>query len=297
MCQFHSGIVTYKNRKVVTDLDEDSHEFLLEKANLADTTKHPKFVRVELLPKDEDIWNHDLSNWWLKIDQDIIPDWFDVDVAEEKMKESLLSVFEERFYRLKGGKVINNQRVFLKDSYEFDITKESTAYLYGSSGVNINILDRSIVILEDKSKAILWGQSQGEFFSQSTGIAHDSSHVVLRDISEAILWDRSKAYLEDNSKAGFHDDSFCVATGYSTATLHDNSRVEIHGNSRAELYGRSIAKKYSKDSEIINMHGNSMVIDCSQKKPIIVYANPESEIMCYDKYDHDYQKYRKQFQQ
>ena len=88
MCRFHSGIVTYKNRSVIADLDKDSHTDLLEIGELKDTSINPKFVRVEILPIDGDIFNHKLSNWKLHIDQDLIPDWFDKAKAEKMMKES-----------------------------------------------------------------------------------------------------------------------------------------------------------------------------------------------------------------
>ena len=60
---------------------------MVEKFKLKDDSKQPNFVRVELLPQDNDIFNHDLKNWKLKVDQDFKPDWFDLDVSEKLMKE------------------------------------------------------------------------------------------------------------------------------------------------------------------------------------------------------------------
>ena len=62
MCQFHSGIITYKNKRAITNLDKDSHTDLLEQAGLKDDTSNPNFVRVEILPQDGDIFNHKESN-------------------------------------------------------------------------------------------------------------------------------------------------------------------------------------------------------------------------------------------
>ena len=71
MCQFFSGIIT--REETIWDYDDDSHEVLIKKAGLNDSSRSPNFVRVELLPKDGDIFNHDLKNWHLNIDQDFRP--------------------------------------------------------------------------------------------------------------------------------------------------------------------------------------------------------------------------------
>ena len=97
MRQFHSGIITYKNKRAITNIDEDSHTELLEQAGLKDDTVNPNFVRVEILPQDGNIYNHKMSNWELQVDQDLIPDWFDKKKAETLMKKSLKNVFKHRF--------------------------------------------------------------------------------------------------------------------------------------------------------------------------------------------------------
>jgi len=111
MCQFFSAIVT-KN-KVIWDYDYDSHELLLKKAGLKDTGRNPEFVRVELLPQDNDIFNHDLNNWRLEIDQDYKPDWFCQDEAEIAVKKELVKVFKERFLNTSVVEKIDSGRWWL----------------------------------------------------------------------------------------------------------------------------------------------------------------------------------------
>ena len=111
MCKFMSGIVL-KN-KLIYDIDIDSHEDLLKKANLNDGTINPNFVRVELLPEDGDVFNHDLKNWKLKVDQDFRPDWFDDKEAEKEMKLAIKEVFEQRFIVNRVVKEIKEGRWFV----------------------------------------------------------------------------------------------------------------------------------------------------------------------------------------
>ena len=117
MCQFFSGIITDKNKNAIYDLDKDSHEDLIEKAGLKDDTSKPNFVRVELLPQDGNVFNHDLKNWKLKLDQDFKPDWFDLEKSEELMKKKLQEVFDKRFIvDDKAWQERKGQRLFIKNS-------------------------------------------------------------------------------------------------------------------------------------------------------------------------------------
>jgi hypothetical protein len=95
MCQFMSGIITQK--ETLFDLDNDSHEFLVEKYKLDDKTKEPDFVRVELVPKDGNVFNHKKSNWELKVDQDFQPEWFSKKFAEKEMRIALVQRIDQRF--------------------------------------------------------------------------------------------------------------------------------------------------------------------------------------------------------
>jgi hypothetical protein len=95
MCQFKSGIVTKKD--VLWLLDSESHEDIIKEFKLNDKTQSPDFVRVEMLPIDGNIFNHDLGNWKLKVDQDFKPEWFSEKEAQELMIKPLTTTFNERF--------------------------------------------------------------------------------------------------------------------------------------------------------------------------------------------------------
>ena len=114
MCQFFSGVITREG--VVYDLWKDSHEELLKKAGLKDTLRHPEFVRVELLPKNGDIFNHSPENWKLSVDQDFRPEWFSEEFAELEMKKAFKVVSKRVFLVGKKLDKIEGQKYrFLKD--------------------------------------------------------------------------------------------------------------------------------------------------------------------------------------
>lgn len=79
MCRLKSGII-FKGRSVVAPGENDSHSDLLEELGMEDTQANAmtKFVRAELLPPNDEWWT-DPDTWKMHVDQDIVPDWFDID--------------------------------------------------------------------------------------------------------------------------------------------------------------------------------------------------------------------------
>jgi len=97
MCQFKSGIIL-KNKVVLTPEGNESHSDLLESLRIAYTHKKKKktFVRAELIPKDDDKMS-DVKNWRYKVDQDIVPDWYekDPDRYEREFRDAVETYMEE----------------------------------------------------------------------------------------------------------------------------------------------------------------------------------------------------------
>ena len=97
--------------------DYDDHSKMLETLGIKDNSKDPQFVRVEMNPIDGNIFNLDLSNWKLKVDQDFRPDWFSEKFTEAEMKKELKKWWEERFiFNDKTGKNIKDGKFYLKNS-------------------------------------------------------------------------------------------------------------------------------------------------------------------------------------
>lgn len=115
MCNIKSAIVL-KNR-IYCPLDTDHHTEMLEKLGIKDNSINPDFVRVEMQSIDGDIFNHNLDNWKLRVDQDYRPEWFCEGEAQEAMKPYLLEFFEKRFVIKKTVAEINEGRWFVKGGF------------------------------------------------------------------------------------------------------------------------------------------------------------------------------------
>ena len=97
MCNWMSGIIVDKNKKVLWHPDIDSHTELLEHFKLKDETHAPNFVRVEFSPEGGDWFNHDFKKWKFKTDQDFKPDWYDADKAKDLMLSAAKKMIGDRF--------------------------------------------------------------------------------------------------------------------------------------------------------------------------------------------------------
>lgn len=97
MCQFKSGVIL-KNRVVLTPEGNESHSDLLESLGIADTHMNATktFVRAELLPKNDDKMS-DMKEWRYKVDQDIVPDWYEKDPEryEQEFRNAVEKYMEE----------------------------------------------------------------------------------------------------------------------------------------------------------------------------------------------------------
>ena len=133
MCQIKSAIIL-KDR-VFCPYDYDDHSKMLETLGIKDNSKDPQFVRVEMNPIDGDIFNHDLSNWKLKVDQDFKPDWFSEKFTEAEMKKELEKWWQERFiFNDKTRKNLKDGKFYVKNS-SVEARENSSVVAWGNSQI------------------------------------------------------------------------------------------------------------------------------------------------------------------
>ena len=79
MCNFKSGIIL-KNKVILAPEGNESHSDLLDSLGIEDNHMNASktFVRAELIPKNDDKMTK-VKEWRYKVDQDIVPDWYEKD--------------------------------------------------------------------------------------------------------------------------------------------------------------------------------------------------------------------------
>lgn len=104
MCNFKSGII-FKDRVEIDSDGIESHSRILEKLGVEDSTTnaYKMFVRAELLPLNGDRVA-DISKWRFKVDQDMVPDWFENDQKyyELEFRNSVKKWLADNFVEICG---------------------------------------------------------------------------------------------------------------------------------------------------------------------------------------------------
>lgn len=97
MCNFKSGIIL-KNKVVLAPDGNESHTDLLESLGIEDDRMNASktFVRVELIPKNDNKMT-DVKEWVFRVDQDIVPDWYEKDPKryEQEFREDVEEYMKE----------------------------------------------------------------------------------------------------------------------------------------------------------------------------------------------------------
>ena len=154
MCQFKSGIIL-KNKIVIAQGADDSHSNLLDELNIEDNTENAmrRFVRAELVPPNNEWWT-DPDTWIVHIDQDITPEWFDIDRERYEadfreavkdwckvhiMVDKMINELSSGYYMLRRcevKKLLNDVKVLLDNSTVTEMRGNSTVTkMWGNSTV------------------------------------------------------------------------------------------------------------------------------------------------------------------
>src|SRR3990167_7664588 len=137
MCSYFSICINKPATKILGDGSLDSHTELYKNAGIEEEKSKEdllllKWARIEITPKDGDIFNHDLKNWELKIDEQRKPDWFG-----PKHEKVCFAALEKSFKKhfLIGGEydVLPHEGIrFLKD-VKIKILREKIEVLDGGT--------------------------------------------------------------------------------------------------------------------------------------------------------------------
>ena len=239
MCKLKSCIVL-KDRIFCPDYD--SHDRMLSELGVEDTRENAErlFVRVELSPIDDDVFSP-INTWRMKVDQDILPDWWVAEAEEPRVREAVAKWAKDHIFCDAKNLDLKNGTYYLKNS-RAELYDNSGAKLYGNSSAEL--YDDSRAELYDDSSAKLYNDSSAELYDDSRAELYDDSRAELYDNSRAELYDNSGAKLYNDSRAELYNNSSAELYGRSGAKLYNDSRAELYNNSRAELYGSSSAKLY-----------------------------------------------------
>lgn len=134
MCQFKSALVL-KDKIFLPDYD--SHDKMLQELEIEDnfTNASKVFVRVELSPTDGNIFS-DVDGWKLKVDQDILPEWWNEAERLPQLKE-LVETWMRKHTIYAGEHEVADGMWLATGSATVTATCSSTVTAFGSATVII----------------------------------------------------------------------------------------------------------------------------------------------------------------
>ena len=211
MCKLKSGILL-RDRVYVPD--HDSHDQMLKELGIQDDYigAAEKFIRFELSPEDGNLLA-DVSTWALKVDQDIVPAWFDAD--REKYEGIIVDAVRRwaEKHILREGKHEKKEGIYyLFNDAEITLRHNAQATLCGNA--QATLWDDAKATLWDDAKATLWGNAQAT-------LGHNAQ-ATLWDDAKATLWGNAKATLGGNASIGN-----CKIFDNAIVISHKDSKVYV----------------------------------------------------------------------
>ncbi len=248
MCQFKSAIIL-KDRIYIPDID--SHTEMLKQLKIEDNfiNAQKTFVRVELIPKEEDPFSN-IENWTFKIDQDVTPDWFNVIVDKSRMIEAVKEWAKNRIYiGADNLELYNGANYILKDCTNVVLMNNVNIHkIYGNSNINAMYDNSKIENLYDNSKINeMYGNSKIETMYNNSKVNYMYNNSKINS-----MYNNSKINsMYNNSKIGY------MCNNSKINYMYNNSKVDImYDNSKIDkMYGNSIINIYDK-----NINANTIIL-------------------------------------
>lgn len=162
MCQLKSCLVL-KDRVFCPDYDD--HQSMLEELNIKDNYLYAAktFVRVEFIPPDGmKSLMEPLDKWTLKVDQDIVPEWWNEKLDRLRVEEAI--------------KLWRREHVFMKGKH---IVKNGRAYALGNA--KVKVFGDAIIKACDNAMVEVWEEATAEARDNATVTAYNNTKVRAYD--------------------------------------------------------------------------------------------------------------------
>lgn len=229
MCRFLSGVIM-KNRVVLAPIYNQSHSDLLEQLNIEDnyTNASRIFVRAELIPKNDNRTTP-VDEWEFIIDQDITPEWFDIEknYYESLMRDAVKEWIEENI-------VVAAGYAWEKVNYRGETRYiMSGIYKKMSFGKNNNYAESNV--LKDLDESKLLADLKHEFGDKLKPIVTDLTSLdgfkTYGKVTDRYLSIPTQDMIMECGSQISCTDAYWLATPNQTTDRGDSSYVQFVGRS------------------------------------------------------------------
>lgn len=247
MCQLKSCLVL-KDRVFCPDYN--SHQQMLEELEIEDDYLHASktFVRVELLPPDNTkSLIEPLDRWTLKVDQDIVPEWWD-EKADRQRVEEAVEIWRKGHVFTEGKHIVKTEKVYAYGDAEVHIYNDATVAAY----------DSTIVKAYGNAKVYAFGKTTVETVSNVPVEAYGDATVKAYGNTKVEAFDRAIVKAYSNAKVEANDSA--------TVKAFNSATVKAHGNAKVEAFDIAIVKAF--DIATVKAYNRAIVVYPEERKII-----------------------------
>lgn len=247
MCRLKSCLVL-KDRVFCPDYN--SHQSMLEELGIKDDYLHASktFVRVEFTPPDNTkSLIEPLDRWTLKVDQDIVPEWWD-EKADRQRVEEAVEAWRKGHVFTWGKHIVTTGTVYAYGDAEVHVYNDATVAAY----------DSTIVKAYGNAKVYAFGKTTVETVSNAPVEAYGDATV--------------KAY--GNAKVEASDRAIVKAYSNAEVKAHDNAKVEAYNSVAVKAYDSTTVEAFdiaivkACNSATVKAYDRAMVIYPEERKII-----------------------------
>ena len=247
MCRLKSCLVL-KDRVFCPDYN--SHQQMLEELGIEDDYLHASktFVRVEFTPPDNiKSLIEPLDRWTLKVDQDIVPEWWDEKADRQRVEEAV-----EAWRR---------EHVFTEGKH---IVKTGTVYAYGDAEIQVyndatvTAFDRAVVKAYSNAKVYAFGKTTVETVSNAPVEAYGDATVKA--------YGNARVQASDRAVVKAYNNATVEAFDSVTVEAYNSVTVEARGNAKVGAFDRTIVKAW--DRAMVKAFNRVIVIYPEERKII-----------------------------
>ena len=168
MCKPASMVLT--REKVFWSKTSDSHEDIVAEFNLCDDDVHNvQIVRVEITPPDDTRFDALLETWQYRVDQDILPDWYDPADAEKRTRIALVRWCEHKVVR-EGCREVREGVLYASSSARVD----------ASDNASVTASDNASVYAFGSASVTAYGSASVDAYGSASVTAYDSATITIR---------------------------------------------------------------------------------------------------------------------
>ena len=193
----------------------DSHSRMLEELHIEDDFAHASkvFVRVELSPKDGDITS-DIDGWKLKVDQDVLPDWWDETVDLPRIRDAVKAWCDIHVFR-NGTHKVHDGVWYACDSARVEACGSARVEAYDSASVKAY----------DSARVEACGSASVKAYGSASVKAYGSASVTACESASVTAYDSASVTACESASVTAYDSASVEACGSASVTAFGSASV------------------------------------------------------------------------